>query len=192
MPSAVVISTIQGTILSIFSNILAQCIKAYRSETPLTLNPTRTLIFALYSILSTPPNYFWQELLESWFPSYTTALSPPTSKSEKSIQQSLSTSNTIKKFLTDQAISAPLNTLAFLAFMKGSALASRLRSGSRTSMSELLWEVVCEFPALHIASLKLWPAVGLLSFTLIPVERRVIFGSFVALGWNIYLGLAMS
>ncbi|RPB27525.1 hypothetical protein L211DRAFT_779165 [Terfezia boudieri ATCC MYA-4762] len=188
MPSAVVISTIQGTILSVFSNILAQCIKAYRSDTPLSLNPTPTLTFALYSILSTPPNYFWQELLESWFPSYTTPPSPPTSKSEGSIQQSLSTSNTIKKFLADQAISAPLNTLAFLAFMKGSALASR----SHTSMSELLWEVVRDFPALHIASLKLWPAVGLLSFTLIPVERRVVFGSFVALGWNIYLGLAMS
>ncbi|KAF8428293.1 hypothetical protein EV426DRAFT_336288 [Tirmania nivea] len=191
MPSPIVISTIQGTILSIISNILAQFIKACRSNTPLTLNPTPMLTFALYSILSTPPNYLWQELLESWFPSYP-APPPPTSKSEKPAKQqhppTLSISNTIKKFLTDQAISAPLNTLAFLAFMKGCALAS----GSHTSTSQVLRLVLLDFPALHIASLKLWPAVGLLSFTLIPVERRVVFGCLVAMGWNIYLGLVMS
>lgn len=42
-----------------------------------------------------------------------------------------------------------------------------------------------------MAGLKLWPAVSIISFTMIPAERRVVFGSLVALGWNIFLGLTM-
>lgn len=49
-----------------------------------------------------------------------------------------------------------------------------------------------EFMPLMVAGWKLWPAVGLLAFTLVPVERRVLFGGLVALGWNIYLGLVMA
>lgn len=41
-------------------------------------------------------------------------------------------------------------------------------------------------------SLKLWPAVAVISFTLVPVEKRIVFGAIVALGWNVYLGLIMN
>lgn len=48
-----------------------------------------------------------------------------------------------------------------------------------------------DFWPLATASLKLWPAVAIVSFTLVPAERRIVFGAIVALGWNVYLGLVM-
>lgn len=48
-----------------------------------------------------------------------------------------------------------------------------------------------EFLPLTLAGLKLWPAVSFLGFALVPAEKRVVFGSLVALGWNVYLGMVM-
>lgn len=42
---------------------------------------------------------------------------------------------------------------------------------------------------IYWAGLKLWPAVSLISFTLIPVEKRVVFGSIVGVAWGIFLSL---
>lgn len=39
------------------------------------------------------------------------------------------------------------------------------------------------------AGLKLWPLVSLLNFTVVPVERRILVGSLVGVGWGIYLSL---
>lgn len=43
------------------------------------------------------------------------------------------------------------------------------------------------FPVIYVNSLKLWPAVQAINFTLIPLQHRVLFVSVVALFWNIYL-----
>jgi hypothetical protein len=40
-----------------------------------------------------------------------------------------------------------------------------------------------------VSGYKVWPLVSILSFTLIPVERRILFGSFVGLCWGIYVVL---
>ena len=40
-----------------------------------------------------------------------------------------------------------------------------------------------------IAGYKLWPLVSLLNFTVVPVERRVVVGSLVGLGWGVFLAL---
>ncbi|KAF8472555.1 hypothetical protein BDZ91DRAFT_715262 [Kalaharituber pfeilii] len=182
-----VTATIQATILSIISNILAQTIRSYRSGAPFNIDPTSLFNFALFAFLSTPPNYLWQELLEHWFPTYASTLPPKKSEKPPSApSKKLSKRNIIQKILVDQAICGPLNTLAFLAFMKGVAV-----SADRAPAADILRAVIADFPALQIASFKLWPLVAVVSFTLVPVERRVLFGSLVALGWNVYLGLAM-
>lgn len=36
---------------------------------------------------------------------------------------------------------------------------------------------------------KLWPAVSLLNYTVVPVEKRVVVGSLVGLGWGIFLAM---
>ena len=40
-----------------------------------------------------------------------------------------------------------------------------------------------------LAGLKLWPLVSLLNFTIVPVEKRILVGSLVGVGWGIYLSL---
>lgn len=195
MTAAIVEATIQGTILSIISNILAQTIQSYRTNAPFTLNLQPIITFALYSILNTPPNFLWQELLEGWFPSRPKTGAAQGKSEKPSVEgtkpelQKLSKTNTAKKFVVDQLVSGPLNTIAFLAFMKSFSAPGGPAS---VNVSDVWRETRQDFWSLHLASLKLWPAVALLSFTLIPVQRRVVFGSIVALGWNIYLGLAMS
>lgn len=37
------------------------------------------------------------------------------------------------------------------------------------------------------AGWRVWPFVALLSFTVIPLERRTLFGSTVGLFWGIYM-----
>ena len=36
---------------------------------------------------------------------------------------------------------------------------------------------------------KLWPIASVISFSFVPVERRIVFFSFVGLCWNVYLSL---
>ena len=49
-----------------------------------------------------------------------------------------------------------------------------------------------KFWPLIFAGQKLWPAVSVVCFTLIPVERRNVFGSVIGLFWGIYLSLMSS
>ena len=42
------------------------------------------------------------------------------------------------------------------------------------------------------AGYKFWPAVSLICFTLVPVERRTLVGSLVGFGWGVYLALRAS
>lgn len=37
---------------------------------------------------------------------------------------------------------------------------------------------------------KFWPAISLISFLWIPVDKRVVFGASVGVVWGIYLSLA--
>ena len=36
---------------------------------------------------------------------------------------------------------------------------------------------------------KLWPAVSLLNYTVVPVEKRVVVGSLVGLAWGVFLAM---
>jgi len=39
------------------------------------------------------------------------------------------------------------------------------------------------------AGYKLWPAVSLLNFTVVPFEYRMLLGQIVGMGWGIFLSL---
>lgn len=53
------------------------------------------------------------------------------------VETRLSKTNTLKKFVTDQLIGAPLNTLAFLLCMKGFAI----KGGDQDAVMSVLNEV---------------------------------------------------
>ena len=40
-----------------------------------------------------------------------------------------------------------------------------------------------------VAGYKIWPIASIVSFTWIPVHRRIVFLSFVGLIWGIYMSL---
>ncbi len=40
-----------------------------------------------------------------------------------------------------------------------------------------------------VAGYKVWPIASIISFTCVPVERRIVFASFVGLLWGVYISL---
>ncbi|KAA8900484.1 hypothetical protein FN846DRAFT_141989 [Sphaerosporella brunnea] len=169
-------ATIQAAILSAISNIVAQTLKSYNGAKPYVYDFTPLMHFVLFALIATPPNFLWQQQMEAWFPSQVPVVD---AKSEKT-DMKFSKSNTVKKFLTDQLLGGPVNTVLFLAAM---GYFRGLTGGA------LLVYIQEEFWPLTLAGLKLWPTVSLISFSAVPAERRIVFGSLVALGWNVYLGL---
>ncbi|PIB01194.1 hypothetical protein CB0940_00894 [Cercospora beticola] len=219
MPSAIVTSTIQAGLLSAVSNILAQVLTAWRTQSPISINVVELLQFVVFSMLACPPNCLWQAWLEARFPAYPGQADHPTTTTpsdEKSRGHStgthttddalhrrnadgrskgrpgqtgskndeakkLSVKNTAIKFTLDQTIGASVNTVLFIA---GIAL---LRGQDMRSISN---DVHTKFWPMTLAGQKLWPAVSILSFTVIPLEQRMLFGSVAGLVWGVYLSLA--
>ncbi|KAK4162010.1 hypothetical protein QBC43DRAFT_267452 [Cladorrhinum sp. PSN259] len=133
-PSPIVIATIQAAVITTISNLIAQAISAQQENKPLTINPVPTFQFILFAIVSTPPNFLWQEFLESTFPGYH---SSPTSEAVASasasneaelddeakkgrlVEPKLNKANTAIKTVLDQTVGAAVNTLMFSLFMGG-------------------------------------------------------------------------
>ena len=166
-------------------------------------------------MLSCPPNYLWQTWLEAAFPGYTDSLSADekeklidetvtgrstatdktglrsrdekkatlTTESAPSPQKAkkqLSIRNTATKFLLDQSIGAAVNTVMFImgiAMLRGQ------------SWQYCVDETKAGFWPLVFAGQKLWPLVSIISLTLVPVEKRMVFGSTIGVGWGIFLSL---
>ncbi|KAF2748959.1 hypothetical protein M011DRAFT_399478 [Sporormia fimetaria CBS 119925] len=190
MPSDILSPTAQSTALNIFSNVLAQGISSYKRDAPLSLNCTPILNFALFTILSTPPNILWQRFLEDQFPTTIRAPHPNTEKphAKEQPQNVTSIRNIAIKFLLDMTIGAAVNTVLFLGFM------SYVNAPVNAGLDQGMWDVVAndvrrKFWPLIVDGLKLWPAVSLMSFCVVPVDKRVLVGSLVGVGWNVYLSL---
>ena len=95
-------------------------------------------------------------------------------------KRKLNVKNTATKFALDQTVGAAANTIMFLA---GIAL---IRAHS---LAYAVQQVVEGFWPLIFAGQKMWPAVSVISFTLVPVERRTVFGSIVGVFWNVVVTL---
>ncbi|KAF2668904.1 hypothetical protein BT63DRAFT_424635 [Microthyrium microscopicum] len=182
---------LQSTVLSVVSNILAQMIAAYQAKTDLfAFDITPITHFIIYTIINVPINVIWQDLLESTFPS--SIVEPPTveKKGDKKVEVKVKTgkgglniTNTLAKFALDQTVGAAVNIPLFLAVIG-------LCKGQ--SVADIVGTVKEDFMPIYLAGAKLWPAVSLISFAAVPVERRVIFGSVAGVAWNIYLSLKAS
>lgn len=83
------------------------------------------LRFVVYTALVTPPNYKWQEFLERKWPSRkpinesSSDLKASQKEDKDTVKDRLSLTNTAVKFLLDQSLSAPINTVAFIYLMGG-------------------------------------------------------------------------
>ena len=106
----------------------------------------------------------------------TSESAPGLSKAKKQ----LNIRNTATKFLLDQTVGAAVNTTMFImgiAMLRGQSW-------------QYGWEETkTGFWPLVFAGQKLWPLVSIISLTLVPVERRMVFGSIIGVGWGIFLSL---
>ncbi|CAM1502270.1 Fc.00g042540.m01.CDS01 [Cosmosporella sp. VM-42] len=207
-PHPIVTAMVQSGALGAFANLLAQAITAFRTGTDLTIDWVPVFQFLLFNLISTPPNFLWQDFLESAFPAYP---QPPHPKKtdEKSPPPQLSIRNTLIKFLLDQTIGAILNTLLFSTFTHSLRLAT-LPTAPITSLSKAItywtspgavdfrrvdFSVVWaaskeEFWPIFVAGWKLWPAVSLVNFTLVKtVQGRNLVGALAGVVWGVYMSL---
>ncbi|KAL4786034.1 hypothetical protein BJX76DRAFT_322897 [Aspergillus varians] len=204
--------SVQSTILNGVSNILAQIIDQYKKDKPFSLNIFAFLQFITYGIIIVPPNHYWQRWLEITFPGFlfqkedadaSSSITPSTHPAfvpsklgssqgvvevkEKRIPTSPPSSgkrrrivNFACKFFLDQSIGGILNIALFIG------LINLLKGASWDRICELVLE---DFMPIMIARLKYRPFVSTLMYTVIPVDRRVVFGSICGVAWNCYLSL---
>ncbi|KAK0730002.1 hypothetical protein B0H67DRAFT_475905 [Lasiosphaeris hirsuta] len=133
-PSPIFWASIQSAAINGISNILAQVIAAQRDDSPFVIDWVPVVQFFVLAIISTPPNFLWQEFLESTFPAYhiaptKAAIASASANNEKEldaearegrlVEPRLNKTNTAIKTLLDQTVGAALNTLLFLTFTHG-------------------------------------------------------------------------
>jgi hypothetical protein len=170
-------------------------------QTPFSLNLAPILKFALFSIISSPPNIIWQTFLEDTFPTNVpastaaserekekkTANGKPLTDSRTQLSKrktELSKRNVFIKFLLDQTFGAVMNNLLFIAYMGyvNAPVEAKASAAVQHAVSEKFWPIMKD-------GYKLWPAVSLISFLFVPLDKRLLFGCLVGVGWNIYLSL---
>ncbi|KAK9897341.1 hypothetical protein P389DRAFT_55911 [Cystobasidium minutum MCA 4210] len=186
--------TWKAALMAGISNIIAQSMTLRKSQStylwndPSAFNYKNFFYFVLYALIATPPNFEWQMWLERVFPGMVktpmhniTGIPKesdkvPTSNTDYS-QSTIKTRNIVAKFLADQIVGGTVNGIAFIAFfafIDGRDIASAIKN---------------EFWPMRVASFKLWPAVSLLNYTIVPPEHRINFANLIGIGWGIYLSL---
>ncbi|KAM4055739.1 peroxisomal protein [Hirsutella rhossiliensis] len=206
MPSPILAATLQAAALSTASNLCAQFLEAYQNKHAFTLDMQQLARFLALTFMTTPPNYMWQQFLERTFPAHPSRLPRKDHVELKSLEEAavapaqpgagsgagdavggldrsprLNLRNTLTKWFVDCiVVGAIANTVAFLVIMgvlKGQPGAQIWRN------------VETETIPIILAGYKMWPIASIISFSFIPVHRRVVFLSFVGLLWGIYMSL---
>lgn len=131
----------------------------------------------------------WQSALENQFP---TSVPVVTKAGEKKttakVETQTSKTNILVKFLLDQTIGALVNTLMFLAYM---AYVNATQQGKADAWDAVVKECSDKTWPMMKDGYKFWPAISLISFVWVPVDKRVVFGCSVGVIWGIYLSLAV-
>ncbi|CAI7650250.1 unnamed protein product [Penicillium glandicola] len=217
MPSPLIVTFVQATVLNAISNILAQLIDQRNNKAPFTLNTLALLQFLGYGFIIVAPNFYWQRALEARYPGFPTRSELSTSfivrtlksifsprswlslfsrshrddslpshkEKEKHVRWAPRTKTSglrsfLMKFFFDQTAASVVNLVLFVVIinlLKGESL-------------KKTWDlVVVDFRPLMSARLKYRPVVSVLMYTVIPVDRRVVFGSACGVIWGVYLSL---
>ncbi|KAF2714708.1 hypothetical protein K504DRAFT_368517 [Pleomassaria siparia CBS 279.74] len=180
------------------SNIIAQRLRAWKTETPFVFDRVLFFQFATLVALTAPVNFHWQNWLERTFPGWKVvkqrqdaslddeekgvfSREDGTNKKQEDEVRVRDWWNIFRKWFTDCiTMGALLNTTMFLVLMgimKGKN-AAQIATDMKNEMFPIIWN-----------SYKIWPIANFFSTTYCPVERRIIFLSCCGLIWNIYLTL---
>lgn len=202
MLSPIANSTLQATAIAATSNVIAQLLEQRSKQTASGFSMPDFLRFVIFTLLTAPPNYLWQHALERMFPGRKplnptkTMLpryelrehnGPPReegSQQQEEPETKLDWKNTmIKWFIDCITLGALLNTGVFIilmGIMKGRSM-HQIGTALRTSTFSIIY-----------ASYTIWPLASIVNFSLIRVEKRIVFLSLVGLVWGIFLSLTAS
>ncbi|KAI1088210.1 hypothetical protein F5B19DRAFT_472401 [Rostrohypoxylon terebratum] len=195
MPSPMMKATLAAAGLSSASNILAQFLEAYRDSKPFVFDLAKFLQFVTVTFITAPPNYMWQQLLERNFPAYERKepvgdVEKQNARDDGEVREDLEQKpklnwrNTFTKWFIDCiTLGAIMNTAAFFILM------GILK---RQPLSQIGYNVRTETIPVIVAGYKIWPFASIISFSCVPVERRIVFLNFVGLLWGIYMSLVAS
>ena len=187
-------ATIAATALSSASNILAQILETYQDQKPLVFDVVKFIRFILVTLIDAPANYKWQQFLESRFPGHERSPQQPLHMFDVEKQRhssigrdgeddqkpKLNMRNTIIKTLMDCTLGAIFNTVAFFVIM----------GVLKQQSIDLIWDNIRhETIGVIVAGFKIWPLASFISFSCVHVEHRIVFLSFIALIWGIYMSL---
>ncbi|KAI0850313.1 hypothetical protein F5Y00DRAFT_233073 [Daldinia vernicosa] len=197
MPSPMTKATLAAAGLSSASNILAQFLEAYRDGHPFVFDFANFLRFVAVTFITAPPNYMWQQLLERSFPAYERKTSIGDIEKQgingedvrargnpEDQEPKLNLRNTFAKWFIDCiTLGAIFNTVAFFILM------GILKS---QPVAQIAQNIRTETIPVIVAGYKIWPFASIISFSCVPVERRIVFLNFVGLLWGIYMSLVAS
>ena len=189
-------------------SVLIESILIY-CQRPFVLNIADVLRFFLLHICTAPPNYRWQEFLDRHFPARAAVddhvtlplheldrkRAPMDDMETQPTRGSswlparlrrtprgtgrLNVRNTLVKWALDcLTVGALCNTGAFLIIM--GILKAQSADKIMTNLKTETFRII-------VAGWRVWPIASIISFSLIPVERRILFFSTIGLGWNIYM-----
>ncbi|KAI9753376.1 MAG: hypothetical protein M1815_006230 [Lichina confinis] len=206
-------ATLQAATLSAASNLLAQILLAYQMDTPLRMNLTSLFHFVLFTLVSTPPNYLWQDYLERTYPAYSRVAGSDRHIDAANVKVSVvdpaepdlkgqEAERRRRRDDNDDDVVGPEKKINLRNTMVKWVLDQSLGAGLNTvayiaamsyfrgqTQAEVYGTVQKDFWPLFKAGLKLWPLVSLLNFTVVPLHQRIVVCSLVGLGWGVYLSL---
>ncbi|CAK7203578.1 hypothetical protein SEUCBS139899_006313 [Sporothrix eucalyptigena] len=204
MRSHMTAAVVQATTLGAASNILAQFISAYRgssgsdghhrSASPIAfIDMPQLLRFVIFALLTAPMNYKFQQLLEYAFPAHGNGrrmvqfrhrhrdidLERLEKEREKNSPPRFDWKNTMAKWFLDCiSLGTFINTAAFLIIMgvlKGQSV-GQIGVNLRNELAPIIF-----------AGYRVWPFASFISFTCLPLERRIAWLSLVGLLWGVYM-----
>ncbi|KAI1392261.1 uncharacterized protein F4822DRAFT_122590 [Hypoxylon trugodes] len=183
----IITATIQSAVLAATSNLLAQSLTAYQNEARLVIDWVPVFQFVVYSLVNVPPNFLWQEFLESTFPAYHTTPTSAAANDEKALEREakkgklveprLNITNTAIKMMLDQTIGAAVNTLLFSIFMHSIQSAMVEPPGASFSGSDSSTQYA--FPLSPIG-------YGKVNWSDVVARSRAEFYSILVAGWKVW------
>ncbi|XP_073012664.1 peroxisomal membrane protein PMP22-like [Typha latifolia] len=151
---------------AITSGVLAGCSDAIAQKISgiKKLQLRRLLLIMLYGFAYAGPfGHFLHKLMEIIF------------KGKKG------TETTAKKVLLEQLTSSPWNNMLFMMYY-GIVIEGR-------PFSQVRNKVRMDYPSVQLAAWKFWPIVSWVNYQYMPLQLRVLFHSFVASCWAVFLNL---
>ncbi|GLU08203.1 hypothetical protein SLE2022_251270 [Rubroshorea leprosula] len=150
---------ITSGVLAGFSDVVAQKISGIKR-----LQLRRLLLIMLYGFAYGGPfGHFLHKLMDKIF------------KGKKN------TKTIAKKVLLEQLISSPWNNFFFMTYY-GLVIEGRPWTLVKNKVRK-------DYPTVQLTAWKFWPIVGWINYQYMPLQFRVLFHSFVASCWAIFLNL---